>query len=360
MSSSKVSSKVSSKDSSFYGLSYFELATAIGFASMFSTGAKDCKFTTPVNVSDSPVFDFGDKTDIELEDELFQFLCWMKIRHFGIKDTMFFLQNFQKDMNASDIISVMRSMRFANSEMKNDICEVQIVSNLPTTQKVYLKNAPLPQEALDTFVFLKDAKSGKMYIVLGTKRMSPTITVHFTDGRTIEVLETGLYGNVIVGEHLEAHEKKTMNETYFRYLKNREETGRDFLKLDQKTASAPIRSLIEELGFVPTKEFTPFMIGKDTLPGRDARYWDDEFEGVRYGYKHNSSSLMVAFVGPFELVTLGEPLDTYECSKGQIVELEYALREFRVGGKLDCAFPSHSRMLRDAVNLLPELLAQTE
>jgi len=347
--------------SSFSDLSYFELCTAFGFASLFPTGAPKCKFTAEkLPTNNTPVFDFHDKTDVQLEDELFHFLRWMKERNFGMKDNLFFLQTFQKDMNASDIISFMRSLHFESSEMKNNICETQFVSSESPSKKVYLKSAPLPQEALDTFVFLKDSKTGKIYVVLGTKRMSPTITVHFTDGRTIEVLETGLFGTVIVGEHLEAHEKKTMNETYFKFLKNREETGRDFFKLDQKASSTPIRSLLEELGFVPTKEFTPFMIGKDTFPGRDARYWDDEFEGIRYGYKHNSSSLMVAFIGPFELVTLGEPLDTYECSKGQIVELEYALREFRVGGKLDCAFSSHPRMLADAVKLLPELLAETE
>ena len=149
-----------------------------------------------------------------------------------------------------------------------------------------------------------------------------------------------------------------MNDTYFRYLKNRDETGHQILKLDTKSSSAPIRSLLEELGFVPTAEFTPYMIGKDTTPGRDERYWEDVFEGVRYGYKHKSSSLMVAFVGPLQQVELGEPRDTYECSKGQIVELDYALREFRVGGKLDCAFTSHSRMLGDAVKLLPELMSE--
>lgn len=346
-------------DSSFSGLSYYEVATPYGYASLFPTGVKECKFVGTVPTVDTPVFDFGDKTDAQLENELFQFLRWMKQKNFGIKDNLFFL-TVQQNMKASEIINFMKSLRFSTHEMKNDLCEIMIISTIVPTfsLKLYLKSAPLPQEALDTFVFLKDVKSQKLFVVLGTKRKSPTVTMHFTDGRTVEVIEIGLFGTVVVGEHLEASEKKTMNETYFRYLKQREETGRQVLKLDTKSASAPIRSLLEELGFFPTSEFTPYMIGKDTLPGRDARYWEDNFEGVRYGYNHKSSSLMVAFVGPLEHVELGEPQDTYECSKGQIVELEYALREFRVGGKLDCAFPSHSRMLGDAVKLLPELMSE--
>lgn len=346
-------------DSSFSGLSYYEVETPYGYASLFPTGAKECKFVGTAPPVDTPFFDFGDKTDVELENELYQCVRWLKQKNFGIKDNLFFLP-VQKDMNACDIIQFMKSLHFSTHEMKNDLCEIMIVSTINPTfsLKLYLKSAPLPQEALDTFVFLKDAQSQKVFVVLGTKRKSPTVTVHFTDGRTIDVIEIGLFGSVIVGEHLEASEKKTMNETYFRYLKNRDEIGRQILKLDTKSSSAPIRSLLEELGFVPTTEFTPYMIGKDTEPGRDERYWEDSFESVRYGYNHKSSSLMVAFVGPPQQMDLGEPQDLYECSKGQIVELEYALREFRVGGKLDCAFPSHPRMLANAVKLLPELLSE--
>jgi len=145
-----------------------------------------------------------------------------------------------------------------------------------------------------------------------------------------------------------------MNSNWFQYLKNRDETGRDFMKLDEKQVSANIRGLLEELGFQPDSNFTPYLVGKDVIPGRDARYWTFG-DSNQYGYKRPSASTMVAFVGNCKAPELADPLDLYECSKGTVVELDYALREFTEVGKLRCAFPSHSRMLQNVTKMLPDL-----
>jgi hypothetical protein len=352
---------MSSAMNSFSQCSYYELLTRFGYASLFPTSDPTCNYVGELPQNGSKLFDFENKSRDVLENELFLFLSALASRNFGIKDNMFFLNKFQKDMNSSSILDFVESLYFKSSSLENSQCVSMIGSTLDETfnLKLYVKGGSLPQEALDTFVFFQDESDcDTIYTILGTKRKSPTVTVHFTDGRTVDVLEIGLFGSVIVGEHLEPNEKKELNSTYFRYLKNRDETDRQVMKLDPKNVSAPMRGLLEELGFEPSAEFKPFMIGKDQVKGRDLRYWDFTYEGVQFGYQRRSASLMVAFVGKCKPPELSEPLDQYECSKGKIVDVDYALHEFCVGGKLDCAFPSHSRMLCDAVKLLPEMFAE--
>lgn len=318
--------------------------------------SKTCKFTQTLPTSGSRVFTF-DKTEPELEHDLFDFLNALGAENFGMKDFLFLLKDYPQTMNAADIINWYRSLYYTNAQLENNVCVATLGSTIDSTytKKVFLKDITDPQAALDTFIFLED--NGTIYTILGKKRKSPTITVKFSDGRVLDVLEIGLFGSVICGEHLEPNEKAQMNSNWFQYLKNRDETDRDFLKLDAKQVSASVRGTLEELGFVPPKNFVPFLVGKDNMPGRDKRYW--EFgHSYKFGYKRPSESSMIAFIGKCTKPELKEPLDCYECSKGTVVDVAYALREFRVGGALDCAFPSHSRMLTDVVKKLPELFQE--
>jgi len=347
---------------SFSGCSYYELYTRFGYASLFPTNDIKCNYIGELPVNGSKLFDFEGKSRDVLENELHQFLMALSTYNFGIKDNLFFLNKIQQDMNSSDILDFIESLYFKSSSLENSQCVSFIGSTIDDTfnLKLYVKGASLPQEAIDTFVFFQDESDNKIYTMLGTKRKSPTVSVHFTDGRVVNVIEIGLFGTVIVGEHLEQSEKKEMNSTYFKFLKNRDETDKQFLKLDTKNVSTITRGLLEELGFEPSSQFTPFMLGKDQIPKRDLRYWEIIYDDVTFGYQRRSSSLMVAFVGKCKRPELGEPLDQYECSKGTIVDIDYAYREFRVGSayKLDCAFASHPRMFRETVELLPELFKE--
>jgi hypothetical protein len=240
--------------------------------------------------------------------------------------------------------------------MENNICVATIGSTIDKSfsKKVFLRDITDPQAALDTFIFLED--SGTIYTILGTKRKTPNIHITFSDSRTLDVLETGLFGTIICGEHLEVNEKAQMTSNYFNYLKNQEETDRNYFKLDSKNVSAAIRGTLEELAFTPPSDFTPYIVGRDVQPGRDKRYWPFGTHN-KFGYKRPSESTMIAFVGHCTKPDLKEPLDIYECTKGKVVDLEYALNEFRVGGALDCAFPSHPRMLQTVVKELPGMFA---
>jgi len=332
--------------------SYFETITSNGFLSIYPPGQKLCKYTKPLPVDGSRIFDFP--SFAEFENAFYQFLLQLADEDFGLKDFMYLMNKFSSEMSAQSFYDFYTSLYYKSSSLENDICVAVLGSTLDTAweKKAYIKDISAPQEALDTFIFLND--SGTIYTILGTKRKSPVVKVTFSGERFVDVLEIGLFGSVICGEHLEAHEKAQMNSNWFQYLKNRDETGRDFMKLDEKQVSANIRGLLEELGFQPDSNFTPYLVGKDVIPGRDARYWTFG-DSNQYGYKRPSASTMVAFVGNCKAPELADPLDLYECSKGTVVELDYALREFTEVGKLRCAFPSHSRMLQNVTKMLPDL-----
>ena len=326
---------------------------AVGYLSIFPPGPKQCTFKQALPTDGDRVFNFGDLTFDQFEQMFFDFLSALVQHNFGLKDFMFLMKAISPEMTSQSFYDWYSSLYYKSSSLENDIC-VSILgstNDLDFTKKVYIKDITAPQEAIDSFIFLED--QGKIYTILGTKRKSPTIKITFSDGRTLDVLDTGLFGSVICGEHLEGSEKAQMNSNFSQYLKNRDETGSEYLKLSEKQVSAAIRGLLEELNFTPDQNFTPFLVGKDVMPGRDERYWKFG-QDARYGYKRPSGSTMIAFVGHCKTPELEEPLDQYECSKGIVVELEYALREFCIDGKLACAFPAHARMLRDVTKILPE------
>lgn len=345
---------------SFSSFSYFEACVALDNTASNNTvflgpypPNKQCKYTQPLPQLNSKVFSF-DGTEIELENQFHAFVSALVSENFGLKDFVCLLKDFPSTISASSIIQWYQSLYYKSAAIENDVCVAILGSTLDESfsKKVFMRDITDPQAALDTFIFLED--SGTIYTILGTKRKTPSIQITFSDGRTLDVLETGLFGTVICGEHLEASEKAKMSSNYFQYLKNQEETGRDYFKIDSKKVSAAIRGTLEELAFTPPSDFTPYIVGKDVQPGRDKRYWVFGNQN-EFGYKRPSESTMIAFVGHCTKPELKEPLDVYECSKGKVVELEYALQEFCVGGQLDCAFPSHPRMLASVVKMLPEL-----
>jgi hypothetical protein len=84
-------------------------------------------------------------------------------------------------------------------------------------------------------------------------------------------------------------------------------------------------------------------VGKDDTEGRDIRYWTFG----EFGYKRNSFSYTVRVdISGKPPMSIPEPTDTKECSKGVIITYDEAMREFKKGGKYPSAFPSHVRQLR--------------
>ena len=199
---------------------------------------------------------------------------------------------------------------------------------------VHLKTQSLPGQAIDAPPIFK-AADGNRFVTLGYKKKPKQTDVVLHENAKITV--SGLSGYVLYGEHLEPSETSKMDDFWKQY----QDQGTP-IKMEKHNASAAYRALMEEGGF-QIGASTAYYVGKDSYPGRDARYW--EFD--TFGYKRGSESHMVCVVvegNPPD--TLPEPVDTEECSKGVILPVEVALAEFRVGGAYPPAFPAHVNQLK--------------
>lgn len=284
-------------------------------------------------------------------DNLKSFLVALQKNNFGLSDFMWFLKDIQSEMTAESIIEWMHSLQFTQIVQKDKVYESVLTSSVDSSfsKKVYIKGSSLPQEALDTVVLFTGSK--QIMTLIGAKAKSPLIKIRFPDDSVVEVLKVGLFGNIIVGEHLEASEKAMMSSMYDNFI----QSGRTSMMLRKKQGSAAVRAIMEETGFVISTEFSaqPYMIGRDNDNGRDPRYWTFG----EYGYERYSETTVIAMVFNTDAPkVIPEPLDFEECSKSQIVSFEYALKEFKKNGKLSPAFDSHPKLLSMCAKVLPDII----
>jgi len=345
----------------FSGFSYFEnKIDNMCFVSAYPPGPNRCVYTGDLPVTNTYLFKdlFSQYSPEELSTQLYDFLASLSAETFGFADFFFLLKDFPSQLYSESIIRWYSSLYFSDSVMVDGVCRATVRSDDDDsfTKTVYIKDTTLPQEALDTFVFF--ASNNKIFTALGNKVKSPSLTINFTgQEKKLDVLKVGMHGTVILGEHLEAYEKKDMNTAYEEFLKNKETTGQEFLKIKGRAVKPAMRNLAEEFGFKSDDfQFDTYLVGMDTLDGRDPRYWTFG-NNNQYGYQRPSQSLMIALVAHCDAPdTIPEPEDTHECTKGVIVSTEYALQEFSTSGKLKCAFPSHPRQFADCIKLLPFLV----
>jgi hypothetical protein len=284
-------------------------------------------------------------------DQLKQYLDVLVKNSFGLLDFIWFLKDIRETMELKNIVDWLNSLQYSSIVKKDNLYEGLITSSIDSSysRKIYIKGSSLPQEALDTVIFFKGKK---IMTLIGTKKKSPIIKINFNqDNSCIEIMKQSLYGNVIIGEHLEQSEKKLINDL----ISDFEKTGKTYMKLTEKQGTPSIRAIVEETGFVVDDKFNavPYLIGRDSEPGRDPRYWT--YDG--FGYERDSETIVIAMVFDMDIPNIiPEPLDSTECDKSQIVLLDYALREFKIGGRLHPAFLSHPKLLKMCSKILYDFI----
>lgn len=225
---------------------------------------------------------------------------------------------------------------------------------------VYRTSTSLPQEAIDGIVVgVVKGKSGQpasFRPVLGRRAANPPTFVHFDDGTTASVQNKD--GYILFGEQLLAEKKKELNQTYEKFLAH----GKEYMEISEQAASEALRATAEEGGFKFTGNVRAFMLKKDDAPRRDIRYstYTDPNSGVKFSYERDSSSYSILLLVPaIRNCDLPEPEDggLYgECQKGKVVTELVARAEFRVGGRFDPVFPSHSRQMVGALDAANEIM----
>jgi hypothetical protein len=134
------------------------------------------------------------------------------------------------------------------------------------------------------------------------------------------------------------------------------------MEISEQAASEALRATAEEGGFKFTGNVRTFMLKKDDAHRRDIRYstYTDPHSGVKFSYERDSSSYSILLLVPaIRNCDLPEPEDggLYgECQKGKVVTELVARAEFRVGGRFDPVFPSHSRQMIAALDAANEIM----
>jgi hypothetical protein len=319
------------------------------FVSLFPTTA-----TTYTGAPlDGPMFpQLEGVSDADAVHQLRSFVDSLRRKDFGLTDVFWFLsQALQQDTTGQAIIGWMRSLYIASYAMEKGLGVITIKSEADATfeKKAYAHDESLPQEALDTPAVLV-GDDGKIMMVLGKKAKAPVTAINFPEG-PISLLKVGLYGSVIVGEHIEPAEKAGL----FAALDRFKQSGAPFLELAQKAAGAAVRALAEESGIqLGDGAARYFMIGEDTQDGRDPRYWKC---GSLYGYPRKSRSVMIVVVLTCQMpAEMPDPIDRVECEKASLFPLDFVLHAFHRDGKLKPAFDAHVRQLSAVAKVLPAIV----
>lgn len=296
----------------------------------------------------------GERVFPNIPDDAFWYkqLVALQKNNFGFHDTFWFLPR-RNNYTLDDIKEWMSSLVYEpTTNVTEAYGECRITSTIqldpPFSLTVYVKYDPLPQEAIDVIPLFKGTDN-EYYVVLGQKKKSDTVSVELR-GRTLSLLSVGLYGKVILGEHLEDGEKKRMEEirTQFR---------NKAIKMKSKDVSPVIRTLLEEGGFqMSSLEVDCYYVHFDNRPGRDPRYTvynrngDDQNEMFGY-FRESSSDTVVVLMSGDVPKELPNPTDTIECDKPIVLKAKDAIRLLTgVDERFTPAFWSHVIQLCIAMN----------
>lgn len=329
-------------------LSYFEAQDQNGkFVGMFPS--TKTSFTSDLPQLGDKVF-LPSSQDIE---DLSQLTQAMQPIDLGFNDLFWFLPSLalvpdKKTFTVDEILDEMASLYYEPISSTINFGVVSIRSTLfqSFAKNAYIKDTSLPQEAIDSIPIFNDAETQQKFVALGYKKKSAEMMVTF-GAKTVALLTTGIYGFVIYGEHLEVEEKKKMDSVEV------QAAGKYPFEINEKGISPALRTLLEEGGFrLTSASCRCFYMGKDATKdeeeSRDIRYGKIQSEdGQVFGYARSSfSHTVLVLVEGNPPKELNEPVDAKECSKGVIITLEEALKEFQSGGKYKPAFASHVRQLR--------------
>ena len=361
----------SKKSNSLMSLSYYEYRYKSKNKYVYVNAYPDAK-TTPVNNSLLPENGSSVFSPSVSPAQLKKFLISMADATIGFLDTFWMVpagilntspNGKPTDYMFENILGMLNGLVYKLTAENKVVIVHTMLAYDPLNKATFVapnfKTKSTGQSAVDTFVVFN-----KKLIIISGKTDGGAVRVQMG----IDVLNLQSKppkGAVIPGEHVEQTEIAYVE----RENKNMVAQGLPFIKLERDsydvgkdgkaTVKNPaVRAVYEEVGF--TLEdltshgiFNIYFIGVDDKPGRDYRYWPFGKNG-EYGYRRKSISYMFCVLWSREPPkTLPTPADVSEVSKVFIISIADANAEFRAGGLYPPAFPSHERMYRKMVSVLP-------
>lgn len=246
--------------------------------------------------------------------------------------------------------------------------------------ELYASDAPLPMSVHDTSFFCVQKPKGKaiandpssvskaiakneiqIYTSLGQKKYSGKMPVFLKTGEEIMLLTASYHGALCAaGEHTDPEEIQMAKDTLH---ENGDAIRKGIAQPLTNKSSFASRGLLEEHGIdLRDVEYTCWFYGISDEPGRDHRYWENDFVGKKYGYKRFGACLLFATViminSEHEIPQIQDPLDADECSQAKLITLPALMNGFKIGGRFDPAFPIHVKQLALSYAFLCESLAK--
>lgn len=335
---------------SFSPFSYYEANAGTHYVSAFPS-VNTSPFlgkTTGFKLFDRPTF---------TEDELKTYLKFLASMNFGFKDNIGWLlpnfDNSRTNYSASELCDHMNLLEIISTDVDQYATLATVASTvLPTPFVLRLHEQTSPQKAIDTIPCYVNGE----YVVttVGYKKRSPEVSVTFSDGEVVSLLNIGIFGHINgAGEHVNARQEGVkVNECISEHRPTINDKDKVALYKDVAIAN---RGLIEEVGLdVENDAHAKFFIfGISDKPGRDVRYANQQYvsesgQMYEFGYLRSSESILVAsIIKAIPPESLPDPSDIHEmeADKTRLIKLDDLVDEFRVGGKFEPAFPEHVNQL---------------
>ena len=349
----------------FLRLSYFEFFGFSGFISKYPSTLTEPVGITVTNTT-LPFDRFYDAefTSIKEWGKLFDsYMMTLYVNNFGINDIFWWLPNTQESVkNSETLLNYIRNTNVTFGEINNHHQCVVITNNLVPefSLNAFFTDSPLPQEAIDVIPYFTLKGRDEVYSALGYKKETPRINVNLCNGETLAILSTGIYGNVIFGEHIEKNEKDAINSTSKAFFDN----NKSPVSVQHSKMSPALRTLSEEAGFDTTSIPEMFYIGMSRTgldeKCRDPRY-GELYSGATkvYGYPRVSTAHTLCCIFNSDPPKNPIPKDVKECSKPVILPSNVIEANFKDGGLFAPAFSSHAEQFRQSLEFVKFRLNST-
>lgn len=343
--------------SSFSSFSYYEAKAGKHYISLFPS-VNTTPFlgkTTGCKLFDQHTF---------AEEDLKTYLKFLVSMNFGFKDSIGWLlphsSNSQSLYKARELCDHLNTLEIISTVVDQHATLATTISPIfPTPFVLRLHEQSSPQKAIDTIPCYVNGT--QVVTTIGYKKRSPEVSVMFSDGEVVSLLNIGIFGYVNgAGEHVNARQEgDKVNACITEHLATINNENKVALYKDVEIAN---RGLIEEVGLNVEYDARAkfFIFGISDKPGRDIRYTNHQYvtessQIYEFGYPRSSESILVASIikaVPPEYLPDPSDVDEMEAGKARLINLDELTTEFKVGGKLEPAFPEHVNQLATLLSKL--------
>jgi hypothetical protein len=342
----------------FLRLSHFEMFALGGFISRFPTTATTLAWPFPEGIIKTGMIFEAFEHEKNWPESFDNYMRTLASNNLGLCDMFWWLppQLFTsgKPFDSALLWKYIKCATFETGKLTKHHQLITIKNTLHPEFSVvsYFKNQSLPGETMDVVPCFV-TPDGKMYSALAYKDESARIPVKLGSGDVINVLQTGIFGNVICSDDILPSAKSDIDKLRVSW----KDTDKQPIFISNREITSTMRTITEAAGLKATNAelFYVSFSQTDSEPCRDIRY-SRIYDGsiLRYGYPIGriSSAHTLCYVVHCEPRSNPIPEDQKECGESIILPVSSIRKNFRVGGLFEPAFPEHVEQMTTVLNFI--------